>query len=140
MKILVAMDGTEHSWKTLDKTLSIAKSYNADITVIGIVDIKTPMITTTPAGLMEKLAETVEATAHETLEKAKKYCKDKGASVKTMVEHGAAAETICEAAEKGNFDLLVIGNSGKGRLSEFFLGSISSRIAHVSKVDVLIVR
>jgi nucleotide-binding universal stress UspA family protein len=140
MKILVAMDGTEHSWKTLDKALSFGKSLNAELTVIGVVEFKPPMITTTPTGLMEKLNESLETIAIEALDKARKYSQEKGTDVKTMIKHGSPADVICQAADEGKFDLLIVGNSGRGKISDFFLGNVSSKIVHLAKTDLFIVK
>ncbi|MGI0083807.1 MAG: universal stress protein [Nitrososphaerales archaeon] len=43
-------------------------------------------------------------------------------------------------AEKGEYDLIVVGSRGYGRLRSLFLGSVASSVADSSKTNVLIVR
>lgn len=55
-------------------------------------------------------------------------------------EHGDAARSIREAAAHGGFDLVVIGTRGRGRISEFFLGSVAKEILAELPCDALLVR
>ena len=140
MKVLVAMDGTEHSWATLDTAISICKAFDGEITVIGIVEKKPLIFSTIPYNIEESYKESMDKIATDVLGSAKKHCEEKGVKAKTTLKNGAPAEAICEEAEQGNYDLLVVGHSGSGKLEEFFLGSISNKIAHCVKTNVLIVK
>ena len=141
MKILTAMDGTKHSWSTLDKAIAYSKALDAELTVIGIVENEPLFITSAPYNsIVENYKESMVKVATDVLENAKKYCSEKGVKVETKLEYGAPAEVICSTADDGGFDLLVVGHSGAGRLEEFFLGSISNKIAHCVKTNVLIVK
>jgi len=53
---------------------------------------------------------------------------------------GSAADTICDTAGRESFDLIVVGNCGKGMIRRTFLGSVSYKVANQAKVPVLIVR
>ncbi len=56
------------------------------------------------------------------------------------IELGDAPRLLREAAEHGAFDLLVIGTRGRGRIFEFFLGSVAKRILAELPCDALFVR
>jgi len=43
-------------------------------------------------------------------------------------------------AENEGYDLKVIGSVGKGRINEFLLGSVSSKLVHHSKIPVLVMK
>jgi nucleotide-binding universal stress UspA family protein len=59
--------------------------------------------------------------------------------VSTRFEKGEPAEKIVETAERGKFDLIVMGSRGLGgRIST--LGSVSSRVVDRSSCPVLIVK
>ena len=60
--------------------------------------------------------------------------------MKIQLEFGNPAETIIEIAEKGNYDLIVVGSRGLSSVKRFFLGSVSDDISHHAKCSVLIVR
>jgi nucleotide-binding universal stress UspA family protein len=53
---------------------------------------------------------------------------------------GSAAETILRAISEGDFDLVVMGSHGHGRLHRALLGSVSHRVLHDSPVPVLLIR
>ena len=58
---------------------------------------------------------------------------------KELVE-GRPADKIVETAKEGMFDLIVIGSRGLGGIKEFFLGSVSNRVADKAPCPVLIVK
>ncbi len=66
--------------------------------------------------------------------------KVKGLKLTKRLEFGNPAETIIEVAEKGDYDLIVVGGRGVSRAKRFFLGSVSDDISHHAKCSVLIVR
>ena len=139
-KILVAVDGSEHSWRTIDVALNIRKAPDTDITLIGIVENIPVIITTIAYSVAETYKDNVKNFASDFLEKASKYCQEKGVTVHTLIEHGQPADTICQVAEKGRFDLVVVGDSGFGKMGKFLLGSVSNRVAHHCNTSVLIVK
>ena len=60
--------------------------------------------------------------------------------METMIRAGKPAEIIIEEAEKGDFDLIILGDTGRGGLKELFLGSVSNKVAHQARTDVMIVK
>jgi len=57
-----------------------------------------------------------------------------------MLEEGRPSDKIIETARTGNFDIIVMGSGGLGSIKEFFLGSVSDRVADEAPCPVLIVR
>ncbi len=60
----------------------------------------------------------------------------------TMVTHdmaGDPAEAILSVAESVHADLIVVGARGLGAVERFVRGSVSTKVAHHSRCDVLIV-
>jgi len=53
---------------------------------------------------------------------------------------GPAAQTIASLADKGKFDLLMMGSHGHGLLGSLVLGSVTTRVMAQCGVPVLIVR
>lgn len=139
-KILVATDGSDHSWKTVDEAIKIGKAMNAEIAAVTIVEDRPLMIATIPYAVVEEYKKTMEKGARDVLQKTSEYCQEKGVTINTILEHGHPAETICKIAEKGNYDLLVLGHSGLGKIEKMILGSVANKIAHCSKINVLIVK
>jgi nucleotide-binding universal stress UspA family protein len=59
--------------------------------------------------------------------------------VHTARVDGAASEEIVRYADEGDFDLIVVGNSGKGALERFLLGSVSDKTVHHCQKPILVV-
>ena len=74
----------------------------------------------------------------EVLRKAKKTKPD--IEVSTKLLEGRPADKIVEAAKEGEFDIIIMGNRGLGGVKEFFLGSVSDRVADEASCPVLIVK
>jgi nucleotide-binding universal stress UspA family protein len=145
-KILVAIDGSETTNRILDFTFDLALKYSAKIFIISVMDVVslslvaqgimyTPVATTQYLEDLEKFHKKV---LNQATMKAKEYSNKLKFSKKLL--KGRAAEKIVEEAFEGNFDLIVIGSRGLGGVKEFFLGSVSDRVADHSKCPVLIVK
>ena len=57
-----------------------------------------------------------------------------------MVGIGNPAKEITTAARKGDFDLIIMGTHGHGKLEEAMIGSIAREVIRLSPVPVLVVR
>ena len=53
---------------------------------------------------------------------------------------GAPAETIADFADEQHFDLVVVGNKGRGAVSRVLIGSTADRLVHICKQAVMVVR
>ncbi|KAF8033070.1 hypothetical protein BT93_D1842 [Corymbia citriodora subsp. variegata] len=53
---------------------------------------------------------------------------------------GEPKEAICEAAEKLDVQLLILGSHSRGAVQRAFLGSVSDYCVHNAKCPVLVVR
>jgi nucleotide-binding universal stress UspA family protein len=62
------------------------------------------------------------------------------ARVVPRIEHGDPARLLREAAAHGAFDLVVLGTRGRGRIFEFFIGSVAKQILAELPCDALFVR
>jgi nucleotide-binding universal stress UspA family protein len=60
--------------------------------------------------------------------------------VSSTILEGRPADKIVEAAKEGGFDLIVMGSRGLGGVKEFFLGSVSDRVADEATCPVAIVK
>ena len=60
--------------------------------------------------------------------------------VSTKILEGRPADKIVETAKDDKTDLIVMGSRGIGGIREFFLGSVSDRVADEATCPVLIVK
>ena len=53
---------------------------------------------------------------------------------------GHAPEVIAKTADKGKFDLVVMGSHGHGNLMNLVMGSVATQVLARTKVPVLLIR
>lgn len=63
-----------------------------------------------------------------------------GAQYTCHFEVGNIAETITALANSLQCDQIVMGTHGRGALKDFFMGSITQKVVHLSKIPVLLVK
>jgi nucleotide-binding universal stress UspA family protein len=135
-KILMATDGSEHAAKIIDETISLARAFDANVSVLSVAEV--------PAHIALDMAalyrERIEKEVRETLDKTKKHFAEKGLTVEAIFKSGHPSTVICAVAEEGSFDIIVIGSRGLGKIKELILGSVSNRVAHCAKASVYIVK
>jgi nucleotide-binding universal stress UspA family protein len=133
-KILVGIDGSEASQKAARFAADLASFYGAKVTLMYVAphSIDTKM----SARLTYSASKTIDVD-HK-LDEAEKIMDMKKVAYDTVAELGDAAPLILAQSGK-EYDLIVLGKRGMSGLEEFVMGSVSSEVAHKTKVPVLIV-
>jgi nucleotide-binding universal stress UspA family protein len=147
-KILVPLDGSEHSDRALDYALDLAEKYLAEIVLLSVaqpVVVTGPMLLTQPMMPPESIAiyvKDIEAAHEKILSEAFKKAKENrpNLTISKKLVNGRPADEIVQFAKIENFDLIVMGSRGIGGIKEFFLGSVSDRVADQANCPVLIVK
>ena len=149
-RILVPLDGSKPADKALDFALDLAEKYSADIVLLSVVPpLVVPGVPNLSTGVPpfppvpmsmypEELRGSHEKVLSEALKKARKI-KPK-LKVSTKLVEGRPSDKIIEVAKEGKFDIVVMGSRGLGGIKEFFLGSVSDRVADEAACPVLIVK
>ncbi|MGQ9460918.1 MAG: universal stress protein [Candidatus Bathyarchaeaceae archaeon] len=123
MKILVGIDGSEHSKAALMEALNVAKKFSGSIKVITVYK----------QG-MDKEAEKILGEAEQYLKKEKiNY------SLSSILGTNPP-RALVNMAKHENFDLIVVGSRGLGSAASFLLGSVSKKIVSASHCDVLVIK
>ena len=63
-----------------------------------------------------------------------------GIDYEARVLVGPIAETLVQHAAKSRCDLIFIGTHGRTEAGNLLLGSIATRVLHISKIPVLLVK
>jgi nucleotide-binding universal stress UspA family protein len=136
-KILAAVDGSESSYHALHDAEELARELEAELTLVYVSPpFAMPMeFSATPGAY---LGESDRIRGERVLNTARRQVH--GLEVKTENLRGPPADTIAELASNENYDLVVVGNEGRGPMARMFLGSVADRLVHVCKRPVLVVR
>jgi nucleotide-binding universal stress UspA family protein len=144
-KILIAVDGSKHSLKSVKFGAEIAVSTGANVLLLHVVKpyhlpdslksfAQAEHLTTIDADLLKRGAQYLLATALDTARKA--GLKD----IDMETEEGPIARTIVSRAQSYKADMIVIGSRGMGDLEGMLRGGVSHRVEILSKCPVLLVK
>ena len=152
-KILVPLDGSEHSLKALTVAIEIAKKFGGKISLVHIYSVAvSPIIAPEPSTLTppmlpmmtpEEISKAVEATRKASmniLTDGKQKAEAEGVQVETVLKEGHIVQEIIKTAKEGKFDLIVIGARGISKIRELLLGSVTDGVIHHASCPVLVIK
>ncbi len=144
MRILVAIDGSEHSEAAVDEVARWHYPADSEVRVISAVEPPHFPITYPLGGVDMNVSDQLEKDARTAVEKAAAKLRaddeSRQLNVTTNVLSGSPKRVILEEAERFGADLIVVGSHGQGALERFLLGSVSQAVALHAKCSVEIVR
>jgi len=127
--LLVCVDGSDHSVKALNYAGELAQKMNSKITLLNVQERRLHDVSPTAA---EELSNRIISKSLDALGKKK-------LKVDKKSQFGVPSNAIVEVAEKGNYDLIVLGSRGLGTIDRFLLGSVSDDVSHKTKRSDLII-
>jgi len=136
-KILVPLDGSEHSLKALKMAVQIAQKFNGKISLIHVYSIGGLATYPTP---VHEFIEAIRNVGAGILGDGEKKVKAEGVQVETLLLEGHAVEQIVKTCREGKFDLVVMGARGLSRIKEMLLGSVSDGVTRHTHCPVLVVK
>ena len=118
-RILVGTDGSSTAAIAVDRAVEVAAASNAMLTIMSV-------------GKADKAQAVVDG------EKARHA--SSGVDIEALAVGGDPSTALVEQAEKGGYDLVIVGNKGMTGASRFFLGSVPNKVSHHIPTALLIVR
>lgn len=134
--ILVPVDGSDGSDKSVAKAIEIAEVCGAKLNFLYVANINQLAIN---AALSQAILEAVTKAGKTIIERAENMVPS-GIPCESILETGSPAAVILEFEEKLNADLIVMGSRGLGVVKGVLLGSVSQYIMERSKCPVLVVK
>jgi nucleotide-binding universal stress UspA family protein len=133
-RILIAFDGSENSYKAVEFIKNLINNLKEKpetvelISVIQIID-------------LPEIPENQSLISYY-----RKYYKEKHEEIikenpefKSVILIGNVANEIINYSKEHKVDLIVVGKTGKSKLEQFLLGSVSKKIVDHSQTNVLII-
>ena len=138
--ILVPLDFSPSSKRSLDYAVSLARQFKAKLTLLHVVEpIATPDFAASFPLMMED--DKLMAAAKNELEHAVKAALvPRGLVEKILVRFGRSFHEIAEAARTRKADLIIISTHGYTGLKHALLGSTTERVVRHAPCPVLVVR
>jgi nucleotide-binding universal stress UspA family protein len=140
MKILAAVDGSTYTKRMLgylaahDDWLGAQHEY----TLIHSV----PAVPPRAAAVLDKavLKSHYLDEAERVFKPIRAFFTKQGLKANFVAKTGPAAESIVAEAEKGNYDLLILGSHGHGTLTNLVMGSVATKVIAKCDTPVLLIR
>lgn len=123
MKILVGIDGSEHSMWALMEASNIAKKFSGFVKAVTVYK------------------QGMEEDAEKILQKAKRFLETEKIDYSLLTILGSnPPRALVDIAKNENFDLVVVGSRGLSSAAAFLLGSASKQVVSKATCDVLVVK
>jgi len=136
-KILIAVDGSEHSLRATEEAAKIASLANGSMVEVVLV-----------AEFSQAKKDVLHSQGKEELDLSRKQqllpveekLKSYNLTYEIKILHGEPGPTIIKHTNESEFDLAVIGSRGLNTLQEMVLGSVSHKVVKRVDCPVLIVK
>lgn len=137
--ILVPTDGSQGTRKAVQHAVDLAKTYDARIHALYVVNTST--YSTLPADAnWESIIEALEQEGEESTQEVLDLARDEGVEVVTNVVEGVPHREILRYSDENDVDLIVMGTHGKTGIDRLLLGSVTEKVVRSSETPVLTVR
>lgn len=140
MKILLAVDGSPHS-RLAAQYVASHLSVFGDGASATLVNVDPPLMPRVASALGRDDVERYHAeNAQAAFSEARAVLADSTLAVDEIAVVGDPGDVIVRTAERGGYDLVVMGSHGQGAFRNLLLGSVVTKVLGGCKVPVLVVR
>ncbi len=137
-RIVVAIDGSESSWRALDEAARLGAAMSLPLELVTVIDLGQLEFMDTVHLKDGQLEAWQERVRSETLHLAAGRVDD-AVEVTTTLLSGPVVKTLLDHVAPDEVVMLVVGRHGKGALERLFMGSVSTALSHRGDVSVLVV-
>lgn len=141
LKLLIAVDGSEHANRAIDAVGRLARS-SLDLEAVLISVSPEPMFYGDyTAATIQNIEEEQRRQQNTILTRATERALEQGLKLGDPIRaHGVVPNEIVRVANERHIDQIAMGTRGMGAIGNMFLGSVAQRVLHHSGVPVLLVR
>ena len=126
--------------RALDHGLFLGSNLKLNLTILFVIEVP-PFVYIQSQKVVDSVMTSLEKEAKQVLEEGRTQAKKYNVEPEVVfLEGNNIASIIIEYGEKNGFDLIVIGNRGKGKLKTSLLGSVSNKVIHHSKNPIYLVK
>lgn len=143
MKILLAVDGSEHSAQTVEVVRSHSWPSGTAVRVLSVVDQVVPATPEAAIYSADRIeAERVQLTeaAEELTTRFANWLCSSGLAAERLVRSGDPKSVIPDEAEAWGADLIVVGSRGHTGIKRWLLGSVAQSVVSHAPCSVYVVR
>jgi nucleotide-binding universal stress UspA family protein len=134
-KILLAVDGSVHSYRAIPVAGDLARRYAGEVVVVHVREHEITWAQDIELETPDEAQKLIDGVVRE--------LKDSGASARGEVFRVALGQTprvILDVAKEEGADLIVMGTRGLSDWGRLLMGSVAHKVMHLAECPVLIVR
>lgn len=141
MKLLVATDGSKYAMRAVRFAAKLAADSKSPgrITLISVHDDVALNHARQIVG-RQAVDNYLRDLSEKDLSAARKILDKAGVRHDMIIRTGHVAAEIAATADKGGFDLIVVGSKGRSALGDLLIGSIARRVTELANTPVLLVK
>ena len=140
MKILLAVDGSDYTRRMLDYVCTHHELFDTSHEFV-LLHALGPVPPHAKAAVGSATVDDYyQDEAQKVLEPAAAALQAGGITARREWRAGHAAETIARFAEKGGFDMLIMGSHGHGALARLVTGSVAGEVLAQCRTPLLLIR
>ena len=138
-KVLLAVDGSEHSDQAARYVVEFVKEH-------GTVEIHLANVEPEPVGWQtlgleqEAIQAHLAALGRSSVKSAQAILDNAGLPYHTHFRQGDAASALVSLAKKAGCDTVIMGTRGLNAISGMALGSVTTKVLHLSEIPVICVK
>ena len=140
-KILLATDGSKSSLKAARVAVEMARTYNAELIVVHVVD--DAILEEVARGFgktVEEAGRVLEENGRKYMQEVERMAKEQWVKTDLVMPHGTPHEALLEVAEEKKAALIVMGKIGRRGPRRILMGSVTERVVDLAEVPVLVVK
>lgn len=143
MRILLAVDGSEHSARAVQHVVRL-KDWLREKLEVQLVNVQPPvpakdLLLDGRLSEVHRLEEPLRAEGARQLAGAQAALSAAGIECRSHVEIGEPATVIARVADTHHCNTIVMGTHGRSAVASLVLGSVAAKVVHLSPVPVLLV-
>ena len=150
-RILIALDYEPSAEKIAETGYAIATALNAEVTLLHVLAEPayyssmeyspimgfSGFINNFDVGLSDTIKNDIQAQSQDFLNKSKSHLGNE--NIKTLITEGPFAESIIDAAESEQANIIVMGSHSRRGLDKFLMENVAEKVLHSSKIPVLVI-
>ncbi len=144
-KVLAAIDGSDHAYKTLDFAIEFTRRYAGELHLLYVAPDDSPPEALREYARAEHIADSSTAVYSAIGQSLLRRAEDRAmeAELETVshsLEFGDPAGGIIDYARQHAIDVIVLGPRGLGELEGLLLGSVSMKVQSLAPCTCICVR
>ena len=140
-KVMISVDGSDNSARAVKFIVDQAPLYKAPVE-LHLLNVQSPVLSGNIRRFIgqEEINKYCHDEATQAMAPARKILDDAKVPYTYHIGVGDIAETVAQYVRDKQCDQVIMGTRGMGSISNMLLGSVATKVIHLSEVPVLLVK